>query len=285
VHPNVSHLLKHSTADFVQLLGDDDWLHPTCFQHAEFLRQNSHCSACSGYFAAIPPSRDLELACFGDRFMRSDPIERSLDYVQYMLSEAGVNWLALAVHRRSTMSIYDEYINKHPFQFYFLDQMLSQIALLTGAVKGMRDGFQFYKNRRPEEMQVHIQNLVKSIEGMGLPPWLYEYYDYWLACEYATLYLYRGLSNACFSDRIADADRIFVRVFARFVNMYRQSARQYESHFERVGIQDAMHAVLDDPCALVGLRGMVHIYERLNPDAGRRYADFLRRELVLDVTS
>ncbi|MEP6997945.1 MAG: glycosyltransferase family A protein, partial [Betaproteobacteria bacterium] len=149
VHPNVTYLLHHSEGEFILLLGDDDWIHPTAFAQAGFLRRNPECSACAGFFAGIPPATAEGLACFDDRFMAPDPVARAIDYVQYALWEAGVNWLALAVHRRSTVALYDEYTRKHPFQFYFRDQVLSQIALLTGPVKGLRDGFMFYNNRRP----------------------------------------------------------------------------------------------------------------------------------------
>jgi len=50
----------------------------------------------------------------------------------------------------------------------------------------------------------------KLIEDMGLARWLFNYYDFWLACEYAAVWLYRGLPDTCFSDRMMDADRIFV---------------------------------------------------------------------------
>jgi len=284
MHPNAMHLLECSDGEFVQFLGDDDWIHPTCFAHAGFLQRNAQCSACAGFFAGIPPMGDGGLACLNDRFMVSDPVGRSIDYVQYLLWEAGVNWLALAMHRRSTMSVYAEYTRRHPFQFYFRDQVLSQIALLTGPVKGLRDGFMFYNNRRPEEIPAHLQGFRNSLEDMGLAPWLLDYYYYLLACEYAALYLYRGLADSLFSNRIADANRVFMKLFERYYNnTYRENIGAYEEHFINAGIEEPMHAVLEEPSAIVGLKSMLRIFTTINADAGKRYADFLRREIVVDL--
>jgi len=282
-HSNVTYLLEHSAGEFVQLLGDDDWIHPTWLALAGFLQRYPECSACSGFFAGVPPVSGEGLACFDDRFMVSDPVGRSIDYAQYVLWESSVNWLAFAVHRRSTMSLYVEYTHKHPFQFYFRDQVLSQIALLTGPVKGVRHGFMFYNNRRPEEMPAHYQAFRTSLEEMGLASWLFDYYDYLLACEYAALYLYRGLPDSLFANRMADADRIFMKLFERYYdNGYRKNIGGSEEHFIRVGIQDAMHDVLEGPSAVVGLRSLVKIFNTINAAAGERYGDFLRREMVVD---
>ena len=283
VHRNVTHLFTHSAGELVQILSDDDWIHPTSFAHATFLERNPACSSCAGFFAGVPPVRDQGLACFDDRFMVPDPVGRAVDYARYVLEETQVNWLALAVHRRSIVSAYIDYSKLHPFQLYFRDQLLSQIALLAGPVKGIREGFMFYNVRRPEESAAHVKNFKRTLKEVGLAGWLYGYYDYLLACEYAALYLYRGLSEAVFSNRRTDADRVFATLFRRFENEYGQSAGAYEKHFTRMGIQDAMHDVLEMRSAIVGLRSMVTIAALINPDAGRRYADFLRREMAIAV--
>src|SRR5436190_9670748 len=222
VHPNVTHLFRSSAGEFVQLLGDDDWIHPSFFAQVTLLERSPELSCCAGLFAAIPPGTSDSLVCLGDRFMGSDPVRRATGYAQYLLWETGINWIALAIHRRSTMETYIEYTLRHPFPFYFRDQVLSQIALLTGQVKGVREGFQFYNNRRPEEIAAHMENLYKALDDFGLPRWLYYYYDYWLACEYACLFLYRRLPDKLFGDRMAAADQIFVKVFNRYRDNYRQ---------------------------------------------------------------
>ena len=181
------------------------------------------------------------------------------------------------------MKTYIEYTLRHPFQFYFRDQVLSQIALLAGRVKGVRWGFQFYNNRRPEEIPAHMENLYKALDDFGLPRWLYYYYDYWLACEYACLFLYRRLPDKLFGDRMAAADQIFVKVFNRYRDNYRQKAEAYERHFTEAGIRAPMHEVLDDPSALVGLRSMSRVFIQANPEAGSRYAEFLNNEMIVDV--
>ncbi len=215
--------------------------------------------------------------------MSSNPVERAIDYAQFVLSESGVNWLALAAHRRSTMAIYIQYTEKNPFQFHFRDQVLSQIALLHGPVKGLREGFQFYNVRGPEEGTAQMRGEFKALDDMGLAGWLYYHFDFWLACEYAALWLYRGLPDALFSYRMMDADRIFMKVFDQYRVKYANDTAGHEDHYRRVGIEDAMHTVLDDPSAITGLRSITDIYGRINPDAGKRYADFLRMEMVVDV--
>ena len=131
------------------------------------------------------------MICFDDRFMNPNPVARAIDYAQYVLWETGVNWLALGMHRRSTMSIFMEYASKHPFQFYFRDQMLSQIALLIGQVKGFVTASCITGIVAPKKRR-RIWKAVRVPNRYGPRPWLYFYYDYWLACEYASLYLYRG---------------------------------------------------------------------------------------------
>ena len=283
VHPNLLHLFMHSAGELVQILGDDDWIHPGSFASAAFLEQNPGFSSCAGFFAGIPPVRSQGIACFDDRFAVSDPVVRSIDYAKYVLEETEINWLALAVHRRSVISVYIDYTNANPFPFYFRDQLLSQIALLTGPVKGIREGFMFYNVRRPEEMPAHVENFKTGLKQMGLAAWLYEYYDYLLACEYAALYLYRGVSEAAFSNRIADADLVFATLFKRFEKRYREAPHAYEKHFAKVGIREPMHGVLHRRSATVGLRTLAAIAARISPQAGERYADFLRRELVMKV--
>jgi hypothetical protein len=283
VHPNVTHLFKHSAGEFVQLLGDDDWIHPTCFAHAAFLERNPDCSACAGFFAAVPPENSDRLECFNDRFMISDPVGRAIDYVQFVLSESGVNWLALGTHRRSTMALYIEYTERNPFQFHFRDQVLSQIALLLGPVKGLREGFQYYNVRGPEEGTAQMRGEFKVLDDMSLAGWLYYHFDFWLACEYAALWLYRGLPDTYFSDRMMDADRIFMKVFDQYKVKYSHDTDGHEDHFRRVGIEDAMHTVLDDPSAITGLRSITTIFTKINPDAGKRYADFLQKAKTVAV--
>ena len=283
LHTNVVHLFTHSASEFVQILADDDWIHPSSFANVAYLEHNPACSSCAGFFVGIPPPRDRALACFGDRFMVADPVARSIDYARYILAETEINWLALAIHRRPLVSLYIEYTSAHPFPFYFRDQLLSQIALLNGPVKGLRDGFMFYNVRNPDEMSAHVENFKKALKAMGLARWLYEYYDYLLACDYAALYLYRRLPSAILSNAPAAADRVFAALFQRFEGRYKQTPTAYENHFARVGIQDAMHAVLETRSAMVGLRSMTAIFTKINPDAGCRYADFLRREMAIDV--
>jgi hypothetical protein len=181
------------------------------------------------------------------------------------------------------ISAYIEYTKAHPFSFYFRDQLLSQIALLNGPVKGLREGFIFYNVRRPEEMAAHVENFKTGLKGMGLKGWLYEYYDYLLACDYAALYLYRGVSEKILSDRLTSADLVFATLFKRFRNQYSQRPNAYEKHFARIGIQAPMHAVLETPSSTVGLRSMAAIVATIDPGAGRRYKDFLRREMTIQV--
>src|SRR4029453_8468427 len=200
----------------------------------------------------------------------SHPVGRSIYYAKSVLDETEINWLALAVHRRSVISVYVDYTSANPFPFYFRDQLLSQIALLTGPAKGTREGFTFYNVRRPEEMPAHVRNFNASLKQMGLAAWLYEYYDYLLACEYAALYLYRGLPEAAFSNRTADADLVFATLFKRFEKRYRQAPHAYEKHFRRIGIRDAMHSVLHRQSAIVGLRSLAAIASKINPEAGDR---------------
>jgi len=266
-------------------LGDDDWVGPGVFTHAAFLDDNPSCSACAGLMAAVPPLSCGGMTCFDDRFMNSDPIDRAIDYIRYSLWEQDVNWLALAMHRRSTMLMYIDYFKIHPFQFHFRDQMLSQIALLTGTVKGLREGFMCYATRTPEEMAIHKERHSQSLQQLGLPPWLHHYYPYWLACEYATLYLWRGLPDSVFADRIRDADRVFNELFARFRENYDRNTSAFEDHFEQAGIWKPMYDVLDHPSAIVGLRSLSTIFSTVNADAGARFSGFLKTEMVADIVS
>ena len=283
VHRNVAHLFAHSSGQLVQLLGDDDWIHPDSFTNVTFLEKNPACSSCTGLFARVPPGRDNALACFDDRFMGSDPLSRSIDYVRYVFEETEINWLALAVHRRQIVSTYIEYSNVHPFPFYFRDQLLSQIALLNGPVKGLREGFIFYKVRSEEEQAAHVASFKKGLKEMGLKAWLYEYYYYLLACEYVALYLYRGLPDSMFSDRIDAANQIFAALLTGFENDYRQKSLAFERHFDRTGIRNTVYAVFRTRSAIEGLRGMVDIFTKINPEAGTRYTEFLRREMAVAV--
>jgi glycosyl transferase family 2 len=285
VHPNLVHLFTHSTGELVQILGDDDWIHPASFASVAFLEQNPEFSSCAGFFAGIPPVRSQGIACFDDRFAVPDAVARSIDYAKYVLEETDINWLALAVHRRSVISVYIDYTNANPFPFYFRDQLLSQIALLSGPVKGIREGFMFYNVRRSEEMPAHVRNFKTGLKEMGLAAWLYEYYDYLLACEYAAVYLYRGVPEAVFSNRVADADLAFATLFKRFEKRYRNAPHAYEKHFARAGIRDPMHSVLHRQSAMVGLRSLAAICARINAGTGERYAGFLRREMVAEVLS
>jgi len=283
-YANFQNLFFRSDGDFVLSIGDDDWIHPDVFAHAAFLAENSQCSACVGVLAAFPPRMNAAGACFDDRFMGADAVKRALDYIRYSLWEHDVNWLALATHRRSTLTIYLEYAKRHPFNLYFRDQMLSQIALLTGPVKGLRHGISVYKNRPADELRGHLENIAGSVDDMGLPPWLYIfYYHYWLGCEYASLYLYRGIPDGQFADRLSDADKVFIELFTRFRMTYDKNPAKYEAHFKEAGISDAMHDVLDDPTAVVALRSLATIFRAHNPEAGKRYADFLRKEMVVDI--
>jgi glycosyltransferase involved in cell wall biosynthesis len=283
LYPNLLHLFNHSTGDFVLTLGDDDWIHPDGFAHARFLEENPACSACFGYFAAVPPTSGSGMTCFDDRFMDADPIRRAIDYIRCSLWEQGVNWLAFGMHRRKVMALYIEYTGKHPFKFWFRDQMLSQIALLTGPAKGLPKGFTYYRTRTREEVSAQVKIECKALEDTGLPAWLHNYYYYWLACEYATLYLWRGMSNSLFSDRLRDADLVFNELFSRFRASYEQHTGQYEDHFEQEKVWKPMYDVLDHPSAIAGLRGLSTILSTVNSDAGAIYADFLRKEMVVDV--
>lgn len=283
LYPNLLHLLNNSEGDLVLALGDDDWINPAVFAHAAYLDQNPECSACAGFLAASPPIAGSGMTCFDDRFMTPDRVGRAHDYVRYSLLEHGVNWLALGTHRRSTFAMYVDYTNAHPFGFYFRDQMLSQIALLAGPVKGLREGFTYYKNRTPEEMKTHWHNQCASLEQMGLAPWLQYYYHLLLACEYATLYLYRKLPSEWFSNRIKDADRLFAEIFKLFRAYYERHVRQFETHFVDAKIFEPMYAVMDNPSSIVGLRSLHAIISTMSPNAAERYARFLRDELVVDV--
>ncbi len=284
VHGNVKHLIARSDGEYVQMLGDDDWIHPSVFSNAAFLDQNPQCSACTGFFAAIPPRTNAGLTCFDDRFMGVDAVQRALDYIRYSLWEHDVNWLALGTHRRSNLLSFGEFTNRHPFALYFQDQMLSQVALLGGPVKGLRQGLTVYRNRDSDELPGHLENIAGSVDAMGLPPWLYIfYYHYWLGCEYASLYLYRGIPDGQFADRLSDADKVFIELFARFRMTYDKNPAKYEAHFKEAGISDAMHDVLDDSTAVVALRSLATIFRAHNPEAGKRYADFLRKEMVVDI--
>jgi hypothetical protein len=64
---------------------------------------------------------------------------------------------------------------------------------------------------------------------------------------------------------------------------YSHDTEGHEDHFRRVGIEDAMHTVLDDPSAITGLRSMTTIFTKINPDAGKRYADFLQKKMTVAV--
>lgn len=81
----------------------------------------------------------------------------------------------------------------------------------------------------------------------------------------------------------ADADRVFATLFRRFESQYAQRHRAYEKHFRRIGIRDAMHDVLNKRSATTGLRSLAALAARINPDAGRRYAEFLRREILVEI--
>src|SRR5437764_3550211 len=94
LYPNLLHLFKHSTGEYILTLSDDDWIHPDGFVQAEFLAGNPACSSCVGYFAAVPPVSTNGITCFDNRFMDPDPIRRAVDYVRCSLWEQGVNWLA-----------------------------------------------------------------------------------------------------------------------------------------------------------------------------------------------
>jgi len=147
----------------------------------------------------------------------------------------------------------------------------------------MREGFEFYNVRSEEEMKAHSQREYKTAEDMGLAGWLFHYYDFWLACEYATVWLYRGLPDTSFSYRMMDADRIFVKIFDRYKMKYAGDTKTFEDHFRLIGIEDAMHTVLDDPSAITGLRSLMTIFTKIDPEAGKRYAAFLQKEMVAKV--
>jgi glycosyltransferase involved in cell wall biosynthesis len=125
---NFLHLFNHSNGDYFLCLSDDDWIHPDAFSQAAFLDASPECSACVGFFAAVPPLSGNGITCFDDRFMDPDPIRRAVDYIRCSLWEQGVNWLAFGMHRRKVMALYIEYTGKHPFEFWFGDQMLSQVS-------------------------------------------------------------------------------------------------------------------------------------------------------------
>jgi len=283
LYPNLVHLFDNSNSEYILVLSDDDWIHPDGFAQAEFLDANPDCSACGGYFAAVPPLSRNAITSYDDRFMQPNSIGRAVDYIRCSLWEQGVNWLAFAMHRRRVMKLYIAYTGSHPFEFWFRDQMLSQIALLTGPVKGLPRGFTYYRTRSPDELEVQIEKEQKALEHLGLSRWLRFYYHYWLACEYATLYFWRGLPDSLFSDRVQEADLVFNELFSRFRTTYDQRTEQFESHFEEAEIWKPMYEVLDHPSAVVGLRALCTIFTVMNPDSGARYRDFLRDELVVDV--
>jgi glycosyltransferase involved in cell wall biosynthesis len=284
VHGNFTHLFNHSSGEYILGLSDDDWIHPDTFSQAEFLDASPECSACVGFFAAVPPLSTSGITCFDDRFMDPDPIRRAVDYIRCSLWEQGVNWLAFGMHRRKVMALYIEYTRRHPFQFWFRDQMLSQIELLTGPVKGLPKAFIYYRTRTPEEMSAQLKIAAESLEDIGLPSWIHHYYYFYsLACEYATLYLWRGMPDSLFSDRVRDADLVFNELFGRFRASYEQYTEQFENHFEEAKIGQPMYDVLDHPSAITGLRGLSALFSTTSPDAGARYAEFLRNEMVVDV--
>jgi hypothetical protein len=80
-----------------------------------------------------------------------------------------------------------------------------------------------------------------------------------------------------------DVDQIFMKLFDRYRSNYLKNTNGYEDYFRQAGIEDAVHTVLDDPSAITGLRGMMKIFEKMSPEAGERYADFLRKEMVVEV--
>ena len=99
-------------------------------------------------------------------------VGRATGYAQYLLWETGVNWIALAIHRRSTMETYIEYTLRHPFPFYFRDQVLSSVSYFSGR-HDIRFGYQFmtaiqksstwstsgmravYRNGRPDSVNTY----------------------------------------------------------------------------------------------------------------------------------
>jgi len=64
---------------------------------------------------------------------------------------------------------------------------------------------------------------------------------------------------------------------------YANETRTFDDHFRLVGIEDAMHTVLDDPSAITGLRRLMTTFTKINPSAGKRYANFLHNEMVVQV--
>jgi hypothetical protein len=144
-------------------------------------------------------------------------------------------------------------------------------------------GFTYYRTRAPEEMAAQIESEQRALERVGISSWLRQYYFFWLACEYAQLYLWRGMSDSLFSDRTTNADLVFNELFGRFRAGYEQHTGAYEDHFEKAKIWQPMYDVLDHPSAITGLRGLCTIFSTMNPDAGARYAEYLRAEMVVDV--
>lgn len=283
VHGNVAYLLNRATADYVQTIDDDDWIHADWLENASVLHGDPGIAAVVGTVTEYRVRTAL-LHNLGQRFMQDDAVKRATDYVHYLLFEHNHNFCAIGTMRRKIMMAHARYVELHPIQFWFHDQILAAIVLLSGKVLGTGAGLYVLDGKSDDPLsQTRIQQMGEDIFAStirsGLPGWHIKLLNYFhLAVEYATASLFRQLDGSIpGATRKQAANSLYAKIFAGWRQaIYEPGKALNDQLLEQHGIRVPVHAALANPeSARQGIESLVQVVQRVNPALGGRYAEFL----------
>ncbi len=266
---NLSFLIQNSHSPYVQLFGDDDWIHADWYENIHYFQEMPELSGVIGALLCYP-SENKHVVQPGDRFMQADGVARARDFILYMLNEIGVNIQAFSIRRREDFQIFSNYLDQHPFHYQFHDQLLSQIGLLRGPMKGVNNGLIVYNTKHDAISSGAMANYQNTFLEQGLPEWFGTFHFYLYGVGYATLYQFRELSDTLFQNRQEATDQIF----ALFFNAYRVTP-EIEAHLNATGLLPYVQEVYANPTAAQGVASMHKIIAALNSELGEKYAHFL----------
>jgi hypothetical protein len=283
VHGNVAYLLNRATADYVQTIDDDDWIHADWLENAYVLNDDPGIAAVVGTVAEYRVRTAL-LHNLGQRFVQDDAVKRATDYVHYLLFEHNHNFCAIGLMRRKIMMAHARYVEPHPIQFWFHDQILAAIVLLSGKVLGTGAGLYVLDGKSDDPLsQARIQQMGEDIFAStvrsGLPAWHIRLLNYFhLAVEYATACLSNGLDGSISIEvRKQAANSLYAKIFGGWRQaIYEPEKARNEQLMEQQGIRVPVHAALANPeSARQGIESLAEVVQRVNPALGARYVEFL----------
>jgi hypothetical protein len=269
VYGNLLFLIEQSTSPFVQLFGDDDWVHPDWYDNVHHFDETPDLMGISGGFLFYPPGNRATVLP-EDRFMQTNGFERAKDYIFFMLGEQVCNTFCFSIFKREAFILFHSYLSKHPLKCQFHDQLLLQTALLLGPMKSVDNGLVAYNTKVDATSSGLISNQQKMLMDSGLPNWFAELGFYLMGTEYALMHQFKEIGYQYFTHRNETTDVIFLTFFESF-HMSETLSATLEQH----GLMPHIQKIKEVRTAEQGIVSMRHIIAALNPALGERYAHFV----------